>query len=318
MKLSDFPTASCRIKTSTYQFQKFNIFTALILFFLSGCGKTLIKPDISEIPRSKIEIVNAEYDPATKIYKTEIENIVILIRYADIDFLSEKFSYIVENNKTWDKKELYCIPFYMLQQNNENGTGDKNTNEKKYIYKTALTPFYISVKNKNDNKIQIDFEKNAVLIDDDFRQYPALSFAELQKYNLNYAYREKKNAAIIKKVMTPIFKYSGITMLTDMVSATPASKLSLFNVSIDDVTKTVTKVSNIYNYNYQYPFSENIMFKTKQIYPNVVENGFLVFMFLPSDSEKFYLIISDIITKFDEDGSPKKSVSIKLEINKNK
>ena len=318
MKLSVLPSAFGSHKTMTNNFFKFNILATLILFFLTGCGKTLIKPDISAIPRSNIEIINAEYDPSTKIYKTEIENIVILIRYADIDFLSEKFSYIVENNKTWDKKELHCIPFYMLQKNNENQTGNKNSEENNYIYKTALTPFYISVKNKNGNKIQIDFEKNAVLIDNDFRQYPALSYADLQKYNLNYAYREKKNAAIIKRVMTPIFKYSGITMLTDMVSATPASKLSLFNVSIDDVTKTVTKVSNIYDYNYQYPFSENIMFKTKQIFPEVVENGFLVFMFLPSDSEKFYLIISDIITKFDEDGSPKKSVSIKLEINKNK
>ncbi|MBP7652541.1 hypothetical protein KA977_03910 [Candidatus Dependentiae bacterium] len=302
-------------------FFRCNIFVNLFFFFflsmfLNACGKIIIKPDISNIPNQSIEILNADYDPATKIYKTEIDDIVILLRYADLNFLSEKFSYIVTNNKTWTSKELYCIPFYILQKDNDATQNGNDSGTQSYVYKTALTPFYISIKNKNDNKIFIDMEKNAVIVDDDGRQYSALSYEALQKYNLNFSYREKKNSAIIKKVMMPIFKYSGITMLTDMVSATPAAKLSLFNVSFDDVTKTVTKVNNIYDYKYDYPFSENIMFKTKQIYPDVIENGFLVFMFLPSDSEKFHLIISDIITKFGEDGSPKKSVSIKMEIKK--
>ncbi len=319
-----------------------------VLLYFSNCSNQIIKSDITTINSPKLAALNLSYDSSSKIYKIEIDDIVILFRYADIGFLAEKFSFTVNINGTFKKQEIHCIPFYILQKNNgassESGESgnqyaqyqsqsqiqsqsqnsdtrqSKHKSENKvkseYLYKTGVTPFYISIKNNGGNKINVNLEKNAVIVDEHGRQYKSLSYQDLEKYKMNYTYRVKKKTGIIKQVMTPIFKYTGISMLTDMVAATPASKLSLFNVSINDVTKSVSEVKNLYDYEYSYPFAENLMFKTETIYPSVIESGFLVFPIIPDDVHKFKLIISDIITKYSDDGASSKTGVITVEMTK--
>jgi len=155
-----------------------------------------------------------------------------------------------------------------------------------------------------------------VIVDEYGRQYQPFSYQELEKYKMNYTFREKKKSGIIKQVMTPIFRYTGISMLSDMVAATPASKLSLFNVSINDVTNTVSNINSLYDYEYNYPFAENLMFKTETIYPGVIESGFLAFPVIPNDVHKLKLIISDIITEYNAAGAPAKAGTITVEMKK--
>jgi len=150
----------------------FRFLTLVILLYFVSCSKYVIKSDITSVYSPKFVALNSSYDQSSKIYKIEFDDIIVLFRYADIDFLANKFSFTVNIEKTFKKKEIHCIPFYILQrkdsdnfaEDGQNGvqySKSKNSDyrqsesngENEYSYRTGVTPFYISVKNNKDNRI---------------------------------------------------------------------------------------------------------------------------------------------------------------------
>ena len=167
------------------------IIFVFILFNFYSCSGKIITSNIKNSNFPMYKPVSVNYDPVNDINKIEIDNIELLFKFADLNFLSEKFSYIIEDKKVYKNEKVHCIPFYMLQKNTGEDTTVKSPREK-YTYFTGLTPFYISIKNKNDHKIYIDLEKNSAIVDENGRQYNPYNYAELEKNNLIYTYKKKK------------------------------------------------------------------------------------------------------------------------------
>ncbi|HPP86375.1 MAG TPA: hypothetical protein PLM75_00755 [bacterium] len=309
---------------------RFLIIISAFIFF-SCVSKKIIAPEYKQ--SYNIIPIEAQFDEITKSYKVELDGIIILFKFANFEFLKDNFSMIVQEKKIFSEKGYKTVPFYFL--NTENITSEEHkkinsdeieqinssrlqTQEKRYFYETNLTPFYFSVKNNNQNKILFDICNYCVIVDENGRQYNTLSYEELKKYNLHYTFKEKYKISFFKRIFMPVFRYAGISYLTEAISATPAGKLSLFNVSVSDVTNTVNRVSNIQEYKFKHNFPENLMFKNKYIYPNAIENGFIVFPKISDDIQNMNIMISDIITKFNDDGTPAKAYTITIKLSREK
>lgn len=310
----------CKVKELSIKISLKNFLKKIFLIFISliffSCSNKIITSNANKTYYPLYKPVSSIYDPVNDIDKIEIDNIELLFKYADFNFLSEKFSFVIEEKKIYKNKTIiHCIPFYTLQKNIDSDSESKAASED-YVYLTGLTPFYISIKNKNDHNIYIDLEKNAALVDENGRQYNPYNYSDLEKNNFIYTFRKKKKMGIIKSFMTPIFDYTGLSVLSEAIASTPVSKLSLFNVSVDDVTKTMSRVKKIYDYSYKYPVNENLFFKSKNIFPNAVENGFIVFPILPNNVKNLRFIINNIYTDFKIDGSPAKTATISVDIKK--